>query len=127
MGTLAKGLREEAQARDAGFVAVLWLTAALKVGAAALALALVRPWGRALPRRLLLMGGWVTAGLLTAYGSLGLASAALAELGVVESTDPATVRWYLFLWEPYWVAGGLLFLAATRRFSRSPAEAERLR
>ena len=31
--------------------------------------------------------------------------------GLTESSDPATVPWYLFLWEPIWLVGGLLFLA----------------
>ena len=118
LGTLSKGLRREALERPGGFVAVLWATAVVKVAAAALGLALVQPWGERVPRRLLLAAGWATGVLLTLYGGVGLVNAALAEFGVVESTDPETVRWYLLLWEPYWILGGLLFLTATGQFRR---------
>jgi len=50
---------------------------------------------------------------------MGLVGAAVGELGIVESIDPSTVRWYLLLWEPYWVLGGLLFLAAAWHFRQS--------
>ena len=74
-----------------------------------------------MPRRLLLVAGWATGLLLTLYGGMGLVSAALAEAGVTEAADPATLRWYLLLWEPYWLVGGLLFLAATWDFrQRAP-------
>ena len=91
----------------------------LKVLAGLLALALARRWGRSLSRRALLVAGWGVGLLLTLYGGLGLANAALTELGVVESTDPVTTtRWYLFLWEPIWLVGGILFIVAVRRYGR---------
>jgi hypothetical protein len=42
----------------------------LKVAGALLALALVRPWGRAIPRRLLGGAAWAVSAVLTAYGGL---------------------------------------------------------
>lgn len=119
INTLSKVIREPAIRRDGGFVAILWATAVLKVLAGVFALAFVRPWGRRVPRRLLLVAGWGTAALLTIYGGLGLISALLSELGVTESTDPGTVGWYLFLWEPIWVAGGLLFAATAWQYAHS--------
>lgn len=119
LGTLSKGVREPALDRDAAFVAVIWATGALKVLAALLGLALVQPWGTRLPRRALLAAGWGTGMLLTLYGAVGIVNALLAELGVIASSDPATVRWYLFVWEPIWLLGGLLFLAAARHHGRT--------
>jgi len=116
--TLSREIREPALRRDGGFVAILWATGVLKVGAALLALAFVRPWGRSVPRWLLLVAGWGTAALLTLYGGIGMTGALLSELGVTESTDPGVVRWYLFLWEPVWLVGGLLFAATAWRHTR---------
>lgn len=109
--TLSKAIREPALRRDSGFVAILWATAVLKVLAGLLALAFVRPWGATVPRRLLLVAGWGVAAFLTLYGGLGMTGALLTDLGVTESAATGSARWYLFLWDPIWVVGGLLFLA----------------
>jgi len=53
------GISELAATRPPWFVAVLWATFAMKAVAGLLALALVRPWGRFVPRPLLLGGAWV--------------------------------------------------------------------
>src|ERR671921_215483 len=46
---------------------VVWATAGLKALAGMLALALVRPWGRLFPRRLLIAATWAAGLLLTVY------------------------------------------------------------
>lgn len=56
--TIGNVIRTPALARDPTFVAILWITGALKVIAGLLALALVRPWGRVIPRWMLLVAGW---------------------------------------------------------------------
>lgn len=116
LGTISEAIRSRAVERHPGFVAVLWFTALLKVLAGALGLALCRPWGRSLPRWALLAAGWGTGVLLSLYGVIGLSSAALAELGVFNAADPGTTRWYLFVWEPVWLLGGLLFIAAAWQY-----------
>jgi Protein of unknown function (DUF3995) len=101
---------------DPGFIALVWGTALAKVVAGVLALALVQRWGRRLDHRLLLIAGWATGVALTAYGALGLVQAVLALAGVVDppaGADRDVLRWYAFLWEPYWLLGGVLFLLAT--------------
>jgi len=47
--TMSDTILEPARAREPQFVALLWITGALKAIAGLLALALVRPWGRVLP------------------------------------------------------------------------------
>jgi len=117
LGTISRVMRERAVERSPGFVAILWATAVLKIVAGLLGLALCRRWERPLPRRIVLVGGWGTGVLLTLYGGIGFANVLLAELGVMEPTDPKTARWYLFLWEPVWLVGGLLFLLAAWQFT----------
>ena len=89
-----------ARARDPGIVAMALVTALLKVAYGLLALALVRPFGRAFPRWVLLAAAWTGAALLTAYGGLLVAAQALAALGVLEVGGPVDRRallWHLFV------------------------------
>ena len=123
--TVSPGVKDLALARAPWFVAVLWVTAALKLGAGLLALALIRPWGRWIPRWMLLIGAWGAGALLTLYGGLGLARSVPVLFGLISVAEPldrAVLRWYVFLWQPYWLLGGILFLAAAWSYQRrSPA------
>lgn len=58
LGTLGGQLEELGRARDPGIIALVLATGVLKVVAGVIALALVRQWGRALPRRVLLAAAW---------------------------------------------------------------------
>ncbi len=85
----------------------------------------MRPWGRALPRRLLLALAWLAAGVLILHVVAGTTQTALAAAGVlaVEGTSyEGHVGEYVLweaVWEPFWLLGGVLFglaaLAAARR------------
>src|SRR5215475_14443026 len=72
-------------ARRGGAVPVLVALAATmaKVAGGLLALALVRPWGRRIPRRWLLMGSSVASVLLVVYGGLNVVAGALVLLDVI--------------------------------------------
>jgi hypothetical protein len=76
-------------ARRGGAVPVLVALAAalLKAAGGLLALALVRPWGRVIPRRLLLIGSAAAGALLTVYGGVNVAVAVLVLSG--SSIPPA--------------------------------------
>ena len=119
-------IRTPALARDPTFVAILWTTGALKAIAGLLALALVRPWVRVIPRWMLLVAGWGTGLLLVLYGGANLAVRGLMAVGIIStpaSMHSLAARWHLLLWDPWWTRGGILFIAATwcyGRSSRSP-------
>jgi Protein of unknown function (DUF3995) len=120
--TLGPRIQELSTERDADFIASVWLTGALKAVAAVLALALVRPFGRSLPRRILLALGWATAALLLVYGAANLVQHALMVTGAVDTPDglgSTGARWHLWMWDPWWLLGGVLFAAATRSYARS--------
>jgi hypothetical protein len=83
---LANVIKQRAQDHDPEFLTILWGTIALKVIAGLLALALVRPWGRVIPRWLLLTATWGAGALLVLYGDAGLVEASLME--AVSSVSP---------------------------------------
>lgn len=114
--TLGVEIDRLAHERDASFVAGLWAAFALKAAAAVLALALVQPWGRRLPRRLVLVLGTATGIGITLYAAANLVQHALmasAAIGTPDALGTQALRWHLALWDPFWLVGGLLFLLAT--------------
>ncbi len=119
VGTL--GGRLEELARD-GDPAVLWLAGVagvLKVGGAVVALALVRPWGRVVPRGLLLVAAWAGAVVLVGYGGLYVGGGALVLGGVVEAPggeDRAALWWHVLVWDLWFLVWGVLLGVAAWRF-----------
>ena len=112
--TLGGTLEQLARARDSAIIAAVWVTGFLKVGGALLALALVEPWGRRLPRPLLLLLGWGAAAVLTLYGGLLVGGEALVATGLVR---PAHVEWkpllwHLYVWDMSFLVWGVLFALA---------------
>ncbi len=95
-----------------------WLLAGTGVGkvlGGVFALALVRSWGRAIPRRLLLGAAWSAATLLIVYAVANFVDHGLMEAGVrhiPEALGSHAVRWHLLLWDPWWLLGGVLFAVA---------------
>jgi hypothetical protein len=70
LDTVGGTLEELGRAHDPRGVALGAGAGLLKVAGGLLALALARPWGRAVPRRLLLGAAWAASTVLTAYGGL---------------------------------------------------------
>jgi hypothetical protein len=101
--------------------AAVWGVGAAKVLAGLLALALVRPWGRALPRWMMLAAGWGGAVLLALYGGVLVAVEALVVGGVIVPTGPVdwfALRWHLFLWDPWFLLWGVALGVATWHYTR---------
>ena len=122
MGTLGGEIERLGRARDPELVAATWVAAVLKALGALLALALVRPWGRRLPRRLLLVTAWAGAVVLTVYGVLQTAAVALIYFGVSDDTQELSrgaLRWRMLLWEPWFLVWGLLLGLAAWHYGRA--------
>lgn len=122
--TIGPALASLALARDPEFIAVLWITGALKVVAGLLALALVRPWGRLPPRWLLLLAGWCTGIGLMLYGGASFVQHALMVAGAIaipEGLGTTAARWHLLLWDPWWLLGGILFALAAWGYGQRTA------
>jgi hypothetical protein len=77
LDTVGGTIEELARSRNPAGVALGIGADVLKLAGALLALALLRPWGRLVPRRLLLGAAWAASVVLTAYGGLQVAVGAL--------------------------------------------------
>ncbi len=89
-----------------------------------LALALVRPWGRVVPRRLLLIGSAAASALLTVYGGLNVAVAALVLSGVIHPAgvvNRTALRWHAGVWDLWFLVWGVLLALATAGYRRRTA------
>jgi ABC-type Fe3+ transport system permease subunit len=84
---LARDIREDAEVRDPGFVAELWVAGALKVVAASLAIALAIRLGYAPRNRALLIAGWLLAGGLLIYGAANIVQFGLMKVGAISTPD----------------------------------------
>ncbi len=105
----------------AGNPAFVFGTGVLKVLAGLLALAAVRRWGRAVPRRPMLVAVWAVAAILTSYGLANLVDHGLMVAGLRRTPEvlgAGAVRWHLLLWDPIFVLGGMLFFQTARAARR---------
>jgi Protein of unknown function (DUF3995) len=111
LDTLGGTLERLGRARDPAIIAAVWVTGVLKLGGAVLALALVQPWGRRLPRPLLLVLGWGVAAVLTLYGGTLVASEAMVVIGLARpaQVDWKPLLWHLYLWDMSFLVWGILF------------------
>src|SRR3712207_3367143 len=78
-------------------------------------LALVQPWGRVLPRWLLHPVAWGVSSLCMLYGGALFVQHGLMVAGVIPippGLGATAARWHLVLWDPWWLLGGVLLLAA---------------
>ena len=116
----------EQVARRGGAVPVLVALAAtvVKVAGGLLALALVRSWGRAVPRRWLLLGSTGASVLLVAYGGLNVLAGALVLSGVIHpagNVDRTALRWHVGVWDLWFLVWGILLALATIGYRRRTA------
>lgn len=101
------------------FVAVLWATGLLKLLGALVGVGLARLRGRRTSRLLVLCAGGAAV-LLTWHGGLFVIHGVLVEAGnvPVEPALAGLTRWYLYLWGPWFIIGGLAFAAAGALYAR---------
>jgi Protein of unknown function (DUF3995) len=92
LDTVGGAIERLGRTRDPAGVALAIGAGVLKVAGGLLALALVRPWGRALPRRLLGGVAWAASVVLTAYGGLLVVVGALVLSGLVSPSVRSTGR-----------------------------------
>jgi hypothetical protein len=117
-------VREVVCIGGAAVVLLALAATAAKVAGGLLALALVRPWGRVLPRRWLLIGSAAASVLLIVYGGLNVAAGALVLSGVIHpsgSVDRTALRWHAGVWDLWFLVWGILLALATVSYLRRTA------
>jgi hypothetical protein len=103
--------------RSASVVLALWLIVVLKCGIALAAPVIVvrsrwlPPWtaGR-IPRAL----SWIAATVLAAYGAVLTVGGLLVQSGLIGASpdgDRRALAWHAYLWDPWFLAWGLAFMA----------------
>jgi len=109
-------MRSSSPARGALAVLVALAATVAKVIGGLLALAMVRPWGRLVPRRWLLIGSAGASVLLVAYGGLNVLAGALVLSDVFHpagSVDTTALRWHVGVWDLWFLVWGILLALAT--------------
>jgi Protein of unknown function (DUF3995) len=104
LDTLGNEIERDARAREPDVIALVWVTALLKVVGAALVIA---TW---------IVGLGVLAYALASFAQHGLMKADVVDTPV--ALGSSAVGWHLALWDPFWLLGGLLFIAAARQAGR---------
>jgi hypothetical protein len=125
LDTIGGAIERRALAGDPAIYAAVWVTGVLKVVGAVLALALVRPWGRRLPRRPVLVLAWIAAVGTMLYGGVLELTNALAITHVVKPSTPIEWKplwWHLGVWDLSFFVWGVLFAVALREFRRAGAD-----
>jgi hypothetical protein len=121
LDTVGGTIERRALAGDTALLAAVWITGALKLVAAGFALALARPWGRRLPRRVVLTLAGLCAAILTLYGGLLEIGNALVAMRVVKLAQPIEWKplwWHLWIWDMSFLIWGILFALALRGVRR---------
>lgn len=121
ISTVGGAIERRALAGDPVIFAAVWITGVLKVFGAALALALVQPWGRRLPRRPVTVLAWIAAVGLTLYGGLLEVTNTLVATHVVKPSQPVewkALLWHLWVWDMSFFVWGILFAVALRGYRR---------
>lgn len=108
-------------------IAAAWGVATLKTLAGLVALAGVQPWGANISRWLLLFATWGIGILLTLYSLTGMGQRTLMISGAIDTSDDFPARWHLFVWDPWWTLGGILFLLAALHLTRGSHPSSALR
>ncbi|WP_234315170.1 DUF3995 domain-containing protein [Streptomyces globisporus] len=117
--TVAPSLVKLAHDRVTWFLAVLWLTGLLKLFGALVGIGLTRRRGKWTGRSMMFCGGGATV-LLVWHGCLFVVHGVLVEAGAYAAAPDLVglTRWYLYLWGPWFIAGGLAFAAAATHYVR---------
>lgn len=115
LGRSSLGEAVHTYSSDPNFIWFVWGTVLLKLLAVVVALALRYGFVGRL-NSLVLFAGFTAGGICLLYGGANLAVRAAMALGFMHTPasmyEPAAF-WHLVLWDPWWVLGGVLFLASS--------------
>jgi len=118
LDTVGGSLEDLARERSGGALLLGIVVVLVKAVGGVLALALVRPWGARVGRRLPVLLAGAASTLLALYGAVYVLVGGLVLGGVITPSEPVDLhglRWHVFVWELWFLLWGLaLGLAAWR-------------
>jgi Protein of unknown function (DUF3995) len=118
LDTLGGSLEDLARDRSGAALALGILVVLVKALGGLLALALVRPWGGRIGRRLLVLLSSAASTLLVLYGGVYVLVGGLVLGGVIIPSEPVDwhgLRWHVFVWDLWFLLWGLALGLATWR------------
>ena len=124
IGTVGGYVQQFARRGGAGPLLIAVAAAVAKLAGGVLALALVRPWGRAFRRRWLLIVSAGASMLLAAYGGLNVLLGALVLTGAIHpagGVNRTALRWHVGVWDLWFLVWGILLALATVGYARRTA------
>ena len=122
LDTVGGSIEKLARTRSPSAVALGAAASLAKVGAALLALALVRPWGRRVPHRLLEGANVSISAVLVTWGAANVLVGGLALIGTVspaDGLDEHALRWHVFVWDLWFLVWGVALAFALSGFRRA--------
>jgi hypothetical protein len=124
LSTVGGFAEQAAKQGGAGAVLLGLVAAAAKVAGGLLALALVRQWGRVIPRLWLLIASAAASVLLVVYGGLNVLGGVLVLSGAYHPSgdvDRTALRWHAGVLDLWFLVWGILMAIATVSYWRRSA------
>ncbi len=106
------------QSVEASWRQTNWAACLVIAGAAVVCLALVQPWGRRLPRGLLLGVAWLGAGFALLHSIAQWAQILMKVTKVSDGTVTTFDRWDLVVFEPWFMVMGCLLALSAVQYAR---------
>lgn len=123
LGTVGGVFEDLARERSVGAIAIGIVVVLVKVSAGLLALALAKPGGAKVGRKLLLLSGVIGSVILFFYGGVLVLVGGLVLSNVISPSgqiDQHALRWHVFVWDLWFLVwGAALGLATWRHRLRS--------
>lgn len=121
LSTLGDGIESHAVDGETWFTALVAITGVFKLVPVVFVLSLIRPWGERLPMkvRLVVAGGFGLGAIL--YGGVNMSIKLVALLGFISHEEVGSRGFWghLLIWDPVFIAGGLLLCTTVWLHHRS--------
>ncbi|MGN6871554.1 MAG: DUF3995 domain-containing protein [Solirubrobacteraceae bacterium] len=121
LDTVGGSIEKFARTRAPSALALGTATSLAKLGTALLALALVRPWGRRVPDRVLQGVNGFASAVLVVWGGANVLVGGLALTGAASSSgglDERALYWHVFVWDLWFLVWGVALAVALSGFRR---------
>jgi len=115
--TLGGEIYQMALSRKPDFIIIVWITGIVKIAGGLLLGMMLMKWEHTVFKKAVYFVGFVSGLLLFFYGLVNFTTVLLSILNILELKIDSYAKWWrLLFWEPFWMLGGILYIASSRRF-----------